>query len=92
MNPIPTKDQIRQWIAENPGLVAKRDIAKAFGIKGDAKIDLKRILREMEDEGALEKKARRFQEPGGLAACRRVADSGPRCVRGFVCRAVGRRR
>jgi ribonuclease R len=66
MNPIPTKDQIRQWIAENPGLVAKRDIAKAFGIKGDAKIDLKRILREMENEGALEKKARRFQEPGVL--------------------------
>lgn len=66
MNPIPTKDQIRQWIAENPGLVAKRDIAKAFGIKGDAKIDLKRILREMEDEGQLEKKARRFREPGVL--------------------------
>lgn len=66
MNPIPTKDQIRQWIAENPGLSAKRDIAKAFGIKGDAKIDLKRILREMEDEGALEKKVRRFREPGVL--------------------------
>ena len=53
MNPIPTKDQIRQWIAENPGLVAKRDIAKAFGIKGDAKIDLKRILREMAPQNAL---------------------------------------
>jgi ribonuclease R len=66
MNPIPTKDQIRQWIAENPALGAKRDIAKAFGIKGDAKIDLKRLLREMEDEGALEKKARRFREPGVL--------------------------
>ncbi|MDP4893445.1 MAG: ribonuclease R, partial [Cypionkella sp.] len=66
MNPIPTKDQIRQWIAEIPGLSAKRDIAKAFGIKGDAKIDLKRILREMEDEGGLEKKARRFREPGVL--------------------------
>jgi ribonuclease R len=66
MNPIPTKDQIRQWIAENPALGAKRDIAKAFGIKGDAKIDLKRLLREMEDEGALEKKARRFREPGAL--------------------------
>ena len=66
MTPIPTKDQIRQWIAENPGLVAKRDIAKAFGIRGDAKIDLKRLLREMEEEGALEKKARRFREPGSL--------------------------
>lgn len=66
MNPIPSKDQIRQWISDNPGLSAKRDIAKAFGIRGDAKIDLKRILREMEDEGALEKKARRFREPGVL--------------------------
>ncbi|NEY90054.1 ribonuclease R [Tabrizicola oligotrophica] len=66
MKPVPNKDQIRQWIAENPGLSAKRDIAKAFGIKGDAKIDLKRLLREMEDEGALEKKARRFREPGSL--------------------------
>ena len=66
MNPIPTKDQIRQWIAENPGLQAKRDIAKAFGIRGDAKIDLKRLLKEMEDEGALEKKTRRFRESGVL--------------------------
>ncbi|MEY3960484.1 MAG: ribonuclease, partial [Pseudomonadota bacterium] len=66
MTPIPTKDQIRQWIAENPGLSAKRDIAKAFGIRGDAKIDLKRLLREMEEEGALEKKAHRFREPGSL--------------------------
>jgi ribonuclease R len=66
MNPIPTKDQIRAWIAQNPALSAKRDIAKAFGIRGDAKIDLKRILKEMEEEGALEKKARRFREPGVL--------------------------
>lgn len=66
MNPIPTKEQIRQWINENPGQSAKRDIAKAFGIRGDAKIDLKRILREMEDEGGLEKKARRFREAGAL--------------------------
>ena len=66
MNPLPTKDQIRQWIAENPALSAKRDIAKAFGIKGDAKIDLKRMLKEMEEEGDLQKSARRFREPGVL--------------------------
>ncbi len=66
MNPLPTKDQIRQWIAENPALSAKRDIAKAFGIKGDAKIDLKRMLKEMEEEGDLQKSARRFREPGAL--------------------------
>ena len=66
MNPLPTKDQIRAWIAENPGLSAKRDIAKAFGIKGDARIDLKRLLKEMEAEGTVEKTARRFHAKGSL--------------------------
>ena len=66
MNPIPTKDQIRQWITDNPGLSAKRDIAKAFGIKGDARIDLKRLLKELSDEGAVVKTARRFRDPGAL--------------------------
>jgi ribonuclease R len=66
MNILPSKDQIRSWIAENPGLSAKRDIAKAFGIKGDARIDLKRMLKELEDEGGIEKRARRFREAGAL--------------------------
>ena len=66
MNTLPTKDQIRQWILENPGLSAKRDIAKAFGVKGDARIDLKRMLKELESEGSVEKRARRFRDPGAL--------------------------
>ncbi|MCC6519357.1 MAG: RNB domain-containing ribonuclease, partial [Tabrizicola sp.] len=66
MKPMPSKDEIRQWISENPGLSAKRDIAKAFGIKGDAKIELKRVLRELEGEGVVEKSARRYREPGVL--------------------------
>ncbi|MDZ4310370.1 MAG: ribonuclease R [Cypionkella sp.] len=66
MNNLPTKDQIRQWILENPGLTGKRDLAKAFGIKGDARIDLKRMLKELEAEGGIEKKERRYREPGAL--------------------------
>ena len=66
MNDLPSKDQIRQWISDNPGLSAKRDIAKAFGIKGDGKIDLKRLLRELEGEGGIERTARRFREAGTL--------------------------
>ena len=66
MKALPSKDEIRQWISENPGLSAKRDIAKAFGIKGDARIELKRLLRELEGEGVVEKSARRFREPGVL--------------------------
>ena len=66
MTPFPSKDAIRQWITENPGLSAKRDIAKAFGIKGDGRVELKRILRELESEGVVEKTSRRFHEKGVL--------------------------
>jgi ribonuclease R len=66
MKALPSKDEIRQWISENPGLSAKRDIAKAFGIKGDARIELKRLLRELEGEGVVEKSSRRFREAGVL--------------------------
>ncbi|MBL9050799.1 MAG: ribonuclease R [Tabrizicola sp.] len=66
MKSLPSKDEIRQWIIDNPGLSAKRDIAKAFGIKGDGRIELKRLLRELEGEGVVEKTARRFREKGVL--------------------------
>ncbi len=66
MNQIPTKDQIRQWISENPGLMAKRDIAKAFSIKGDGKIELKRLLKELESDGALVRKRRSYREADKL--------------------------
>jgi ribonuclease R len=66
MKPLPTTDELRRWIAENPGLSAKRDIAKAFGIKGDARIELKRLLRELEGEGVVERTHRRFHEKGVL--------------------------
>ena len=59
MSKLPTKADILDWIAANPTLTAKRDIAKAFGIKGAARIDLKRLLKELEAEGHLEKRKRR---------------------------------
>lgn len=66
MKTLPSKDEIRQWISQNPGLSAKRDIAKAFGIKGNDRIELKRLLRELEGEGVVEKTSRRFHEKGVL--------------------------
>ena len=66
MTPLPSKDQIRQWIAENPGLTSKRDIAKAFGLKGDQRAELRRLLVELEEDGTLTKSARRFRPRGEL--------------------------
>lgn len=66
MSQLPTKPEILQWISDNPTLTAKRDIAKAFGIKGAARIDLKRILKELEDEGHLQKRKKTYRDPDKL--------------------------
>ena len=66
MSQIPTKAEILDWIASNPTLNSKRDIAKAFGIKGAARIDLKRLLKELEAEGHLEKRRRSYRDPDRL--------------------------
>ena len=66
MSQLPTKDEILQWISDNPTLTSKRDIARAFGIRGAAKIDLKRILRELEEEGHLEKRRKTYRDPDRL--------------------------
>ncbi|SEN86308.1 RNAse R [Gemmobacter aquatilis] len=67
MDQLPSKDQIRQWITDNPTLASKRDIAKAFGIKGGtARIELKRLLKELEDEGALARRKRSYRDAASL--------------------------
>jgi hypothetical protein len=66
MSRLPTKPEILDWIAANPTLTAKRDIAKAFGIKGAARIDLKRLLKELEHEGHLEKRKKTYRDPDRL--------------------------
>ena len=66
MSRIPTKDEILAWISEHPTQTAKRDIAKAFGVRGADRIDLKRVLRELEEEGHLEKRRKTYRDPDKL--------------------------
>ncbi|MDR9482651.1 MAG: ribonuclease R [Salibaculum sp.] len=63
---IPSKSEIRDWISQNPTQSSKRDIAKAFGIKGADRIDLKRLLKELEDEGVLRKSRKSYRDPEKL--------------------------
>lgn len=77
MQQLPTKEQILQWITDNPGQAAKRDIAKAFSIKGAARIELKRLLAELEEDGALEKKKRAYRDPGKLPPVSLLTVIGP---------------
>jgi ribonuclease R len=62
MTRVPTKDEILEWISAHPTQTSKRDIAKAFGIKGAARIDLKRVLKELEEDGQLEKRRKTYRD------------------------------
>lgn len=63
--PIPTREQVLEFVTENPGNANKRDIARAFGLKGPEKIPLKAIIRELEDEGLLERSGRKSYHKSG---------------------------
>ena len=66
MSTMPSKPQILSWIADNPALTSKRDIARAFGLKGAERMELKRVLRELQDEGHLAKRRRSYRDPDAL--------------------------
>ncbi|HXV24842.1 MAG TPA: ribonuclease R, partial [Alphaproteobacteria bacterium] len=57
--PFPTKQQILDFIRNSPTLVGKREIARAFRIGGENRLRLKEILRELKEEGGIEKGERR---------------------------------
>ncbi|MEO0486484.1 MAG: ribonuclease R [Pseudomonadota bacterium] len=66
MSRLPTRDEVLTWIAANPTQTSKRDIAKAFGIKGAARVDLKALLKTLEAEGHLTKQKRSYRDPDKL--------------------------
>lgn len=52
---LPSKEILRQFIQESPDALNKRDIARAFGIKGQDRMLLRRLLRELAEEGMVQK-------------------------------------
>ena len=64
---LPTRQQVMDFIAEADTPAGKREIAKAFGLKGQEKIALKALLRDMADEGLIDiGPARAFHKMGGV--------------------------
>ena len=60
------KARVLEVLARNPQST-KRDIAHTLGVKGNARIHLKKILKELESEGALKRGPHRtFEKPGTL--------------------------
>ncbi len=65
---FPERDAIVAFIRAHPGNVGTREIAREFGLKNADRAELKRILRELADEGTIEKRGRKIQEPAALPA------------------------
>ncbi|HVL22083.1 MAG TPA: ribonuclease R, partial [Amaricoccus sp.] len=63
---VPSPEQILDWLRDHPEAGAKRDIARAFGLKGAAKVELKQLLARMQREGLIERRRRKVRPEGAL--------------------------
>ena len=66
MSKLPTKKQIQDWIKDNPKKSSKREIAKAFRIKGSMRVELKQVLKELTLSGEIDKNKKSFKNPNQL--------------------------
>ena len=64
---VPTRDELLAFIRESATPVGKREIARAYGLKGDQRIELKELLRELRDSGEIAAdRAKTFKDPQAL--------------------------
>jgi ribonuclease R len=63
---FPDRDAIVAFVRANPGKVGTRELAREFGLKNADRVELKRILRELADDGTIKKSGRKLQQPAAL--------------------------
>jgi ribonuclease R len=63
---LPSKADILAFIGKRPGKVGTREIARAFGLKNAMRAELKRMLRDLENDGTVEKRGKKLHHPGTL--------------------------
>ncbi|MGJ8529728.1 ribonuclease R [Maritalea sp.] len=63
---MPTRDQVVEYLDLNPNKASKRDLAKAFGIRGEDRIILKALLREMEEDGVINRSRKAYKRTAEL--------------------------
>ena len=73
---LPSREAVLDFIAKSSGKAGKREIARAFGLSGADRIELKRMLRDMADEGLVEGRRKRFSRPGDLPSVTVLAVEG----------------
>ena len=65
---VPTRDELLAFIRDSETPVGKREIARAYGLKGDQRIELKELLRDLRDAGEITPdRAKTFRHPESLS-------------------------
>ena len=63
---MPSRAQILEFLQSSETIAGKREIAKAFGLKGQEKIALKALLKDMAEEGLIDGKKTAYHRMGGV--------------------------
>jgi ribonuclease R len=63
---LPGRDEILEYIKTSPTKVGKREIARAFGVRGPQRVDFNRLLASMTEEGTLSGDRKSLHKKGGL--------------------------
>ena len=63
---FPSRDAILAFIRAQPGKIGTREIAREFGLKNADRVELKRILRDLKDEGVIAKQGKAVHEAAVL--------------------------
>ncbi|HEX5930948.1 MAG TPA: RNB domain-containing ribonuclease, partial [Methyloceanibacter sp.] len=63
---LPSRQDILDFLATSSSAAGKREIARAFGVKGGDRIALKNMLRQMADDGLIAGSRRKLMRPGVL--------------------------
>jgi ribonuclease R len=63
---FPDRDAILAFIRAQPGKIGTREIAREFGLKNADRVELKRLLRELKDEGVIAKQGKAVHEAAVL--------------------------
>jgi ribonuclease R len=63
---LPSREELLAFIRERSGNVGTREIARAFGAKNADRAVLNRMLRELADEGHIDRRRKRLHHPGTL--------------------------
>ncbi|MDY7098962.1 MAG: ribonuclease R [Pseudomonadota bacterium] len=63
---LPSREQVLEFIQTSDTPAGKREIARAFGLKGQEKIALKRLLKDMAEEGLIDGRKTAYHRMGGV--------------------------